>query len=1001
MNSQTKLAGRISLFVVLAFMTLGLVSYGQEFRPLIDVEMSVDDIASFKERVEATKMSADLFQITNIYQEMKSGESINDVMPLAKDFLVIRGDKIALEIVSKDVDNCISKLTAKGAVNVRHYKNMINCLLPMAQLSSLKGLPEADRIDVVKKPVTNIGAVTSQGDAAQNSNIARQFYGVDGTGNKIGVLSDSYDDQGGAAMDITWGDLPGAGNPNGFTTPVDVVSDFGGGASDEGRAMLQIVHDVAPGAELAFHTAFMGQVDFALGILDLFAAGCNIIVDDVIYFTEPYFMPGIVSQLVTVADGLGAMYFSSAGNSDRDSYEAIYTQGAPLCPFYVGAHEFAPGDQFLQVDFAPGNYTIILQWDEPFYSVTGAANPASDLDLVVWDQNLNFLGGSFAFNNSGTGDAFEGVQAFFDGTFNFSIEHYDGPAPNRVKIIIYGSNAALEFGNTAPTIVGHANTAEACAVGASAWFFTPYYGVDPPGLNNFSSWGGVPIVLDALGNPLPSPLDLRKPDFVGPDGGNTTFFVSDIPQDPDIFPNFFGTSASAPHAAAAAALIFEANPGYTKAEVKADMVNTAIDMLTPGFDYGSGAGLINIGAAISSNQPLNVAPNCRNINSAIDPDGIARINLSNLIVNGADGVGELEVTLHRGPVLLSRKTGQYITDYIIIPEACSLAGQELKVTITNALGTCWSLITLKDSQIPYLPNRKITVYCDDDLVQGGGIGGSPPPVSIPCANQPVPVAEHAADWVVPYDCVPGVQDTVKVIIREWEAFDKLGRRGVAFDTIVVLQFPEITADNIYCEQKDTVYCADTTAHVGPFITYDRLGVCDTLYLVEISDLDNDGMLEFTAADFDDKCGLTAHLDAWKFGSSCEIQYKVVVEIKQDCYGAPQQTCQVTPPAGTPPNMAEQLGPGYWRCEFWITDLDTLPPVMECWDTTTLITTVYTGTHECAAHTYLPPIFVEDDWSGVKQVKARIEGIGTAIMIYNAERDCYESHTQFKLPHRDT
>ena len=150
--------------------------------------------------------------------------------------------------------------------------------------------------------------------------------------------------------------------------------------------------------------------------------------------------------------------------------------------------------------------------------------------------------------------------------------------PNRLKIIIY-SNASvnIEYGNTAPTLVGHANTAEACAVGASAWFRTPIYGFGPPaGLNSFSSWGGVPIVFDAAGTPLPSPLDFMKPDFVAPDGGNTTFFVSDIPQDSDVFPNFFGTSASAPHAAAAAALIFEANPGFTKDDVKAALVNSRL-----------------------------------------------------------------------------------------------------------------------------------------------------------------------------------------------------------------------------------------------------------------------------------------------------------------------------------------------------------------------------------------------------------------------------------------
>ncbi|MCB0689788.1 MAG: S8 family serine peptidase, partial [Saprospiraceae bacterium] len=599
----------------------------------------------------------------------------------------------------------------------------------------------------------------------------------------------------------------------------------------------------------------------------------------------------------------GTMYFFFFFNQNRSSYEAPYVNGA-TDPFladlgWLGAHQFSIGDSFNELVFGPGNYIVILQWDEPFFSHTGGPQANSDVDLITYIDGVPIPAlSSFEENISVTGDPVEGIGFTVNGgtiPISFHIPHWDGPFPNNLKLIVYTNPLSWEYGGDAGTIVGHANTAGACATGASAWFYTPIYGVDPPALNAFSSWGGIPIKFDASGLPLPSPIDLLKPDFVGPDGGNTTFFYADVSQDPDVFPNFFGTSASAPHAAAAAALIFEANPGFTGDQVKSTLVNTAIDMLTPGFDYGSGAGLINVGAALSSTLPLAAAPNCRNINSAIDPDGLARINLSELIVNAAEGVGELNVTIHRGPVLITQRTGVYATEYIILPNACSLAGAELKVTISNALGTCWSLLTLKDSQIPYLPNRSTTVYCDDPLVQGGGIGGVPPTVQIPCTNQPLPVANQAADWIIPYDCVPGIQDTVKVIIREWEAFDKQGRRGSSFDTIVVLQFPEILPENIYCEQKDTVYCADTTAHVGPFITYSRFGQCDTLYIVNISDTDDDGMLEFSAADFDDKCGLTAHLDAWKFGGECETQYKIVVEIKQDCYGRPQETCTVFPP----------------------------------------------------------------------------------------------------------
>ncbi len=160
-----------------------------------------------------------------------------------------------------------------------------------------------------------IGSVTSEGDVDHRAADVRTTYGYLGQGIKIGVISDSYNSTGGAAANVSSGDLPGTGNPDGYTTPVTVVQDFSGG-SDEGRAMLQVVHDLAPAAQLYFATADVSEAGFASNIIALRNTyGCNIIVDDVAYFDEPAFQDGIVAQAVNTVTAAGALYFSSAGNS--------------------------------------------------------------------------------------------------------------------------------------------------------------------------------------------------------------------------------------------------------------------------------------------------------------------------------------------------------------------------------------------------------------------------------------------------------------------------------------------------------------------------------------------------------------------------------------------------------------------------------------------------------------------------------------------------------------
>ncbi len=179
---------------------------------------------------------------------------------------------------------------------------------------------------------TKLGTTFDQGVTQHRVDQINQYYNhsaahdYEGAGMSIGFISNSYDDQANAATDVTNHDLPGDAADPVNTQPVVVLQDdiTGGGNDDEGRAMVQIGHTLAPKARLAFATADFGEVGFANNIRALagmpsftypgqdFAA--DTICDDVGYFDEPYFQDGIIGQGINDVAAFGVPYFSSAGN---------------------------------------------------------------------------------------------------------------------------------------------------------------------------------------------------------------------------------------------------------------------------------------------------------------------------------------------------------------------------------------------------------------------------------------------------------------------------------------------------------------------------------------------------------------------------------------------------------------------------------------------------------------------------------------------------------------
>jgi len=562
------------------------------------------------------KMDANLLSLQQEFKTYvaRGGRPALGVFKSANPEFHIRGNQyVVVDVVATtDTAFTVATLERLGCRNLNTFQRTTSAECPMDNLEKLGS--EAD-IHFVRPAMAHhhSGAVTSQGDQALGADIARSTYGITGNGITVGVLSDSYDCNTSAlthaANDVASGDLPAG---------VMVLADITSGCTDEGRAMLQIIHDVAPGAALAFNTADTGEAAFATGILALRnTAHAHVIVDDVVYFSEPMFQDGIIAQAVDQVVNDGAAYFSSAGNEARKSYQATFTPSSQFDVYGGKLHDFDPGintDVFQKISLPTGTTTYIsFQWDEPFFSVSGAPGASSDYDIWIClsdTQPVNTINCPIrGISDNLGGDAIEILAPTVGGnaggtlTVYLAISRFSGASNNLMKYIAFSNSVAInEYDTASGTLYGHANATGAEAVGAAAYYATPAFGVSPPALEAFSSAGGVPIRLNTSGASI-TPVIRNKPGIVAPDGGNTTFFYSDSGADTDTYPNFFGTSAAAPHAAAVAALMLQAGGGtgsITPVALYSAMRASAIDMKSAGFDFDSGYGLLNAQTALAN-----------------------------------------------------------------------------------------------------------------------------------------------------------------------------------------------------------------------------------------------------------------------------------------------------------------------------------------------------------------------------------------------------------------
>jgi len=626
-------------------------------------EAASTKVAQYSKAPNAAKISVNLLAL-----EKKAATQQTTLSVVARNAAVsTAGAGIVLDIVMNRLDSVVlQKLKLPGVV-IRYasekYKRVSAVISNPALLYQLANIAEVRSIQPEYGAVTRVGAVTSRADVALRSDIAKAAFSLDGTGQKIGILSDSF----ACAGNRDFNTLPAAGVAGTLTgspsqdsgdlpATVELVrADASAGCTDEGAGMAELVHDIAPGAAIAFATVNPSKAAFATNITTLCSAPVNatVVVDDASYPNEPMYQDGLIAQAASACVVSGVPFYSAHGNDANNGFRqsfrdinVIDDQAIP--PTGNDLHQWRTTtgtirDGFIAVTLAAGDkLQVNLQWNQPFDSVSAGAGSQIDMDLFIAPTpDVAGLQAPLASsgNNQGTtgapaGDAFETASytnnTGIAKTVYVAVDHFAGsqttipqnaatpvelrlifmslPSTSSVQDITNGTSA---FGG--PTSFGHTMAAGVSAVAAVPWFDTAAFDptLAPTGITDpesFSSRGGtLSIQFDTTG--AFSTRTSFEPDISSVDGNNTRFFGSALNLggafgEPDSFPNFFGTSAAAPNAAAVAALIRQRNSALTPAQVNAALESTAIDITgsraSAGDDDVTGIGLIDANAAITS-----------------------------------------------------------------------------------------------------------------------------------------------------------------------------------------------------------------------------------------------------------------------------------------------------------------------------------------------------------------------------------------------------------------
>jgi len=457
--------------------------------------------------------------------------------------------------------------------------NRAQVWVPYDRIEALSAQESIRRIRPPEYAILYSGTKTTQGDRLLKADLVRSTYpSIAGYGVKVGVISDGANDLGLAQQS---GDLPLGIKTIGDCDPQDWGNKAG--ACNEGTAILEIIHDIAPGAMLAIAAASTSD-EFIDAVAQLTAWGAQVIVDDLGYPDQPYFEDGDVAKAYETASAQGIVLVSSAGNAGERHYQGAFVDGDG-----DGFHNFTPGKNFLEFKLRSGTKAdVVLQWSNRF----GAS--LDDYWVYIWDTEFNEVDRSSRsqalLDPLGFASATCPTSAASDCTFYVGVLRGSFAAIQTIELFVEGEGGVVSDSVTPTTpgdgIFGHGAIPGVISVGSIYYLVCQQFGCDT--VNDESSRGPSTILFPRIRQqPTPTLTAVDCVDVTGAGGFSNVFC---------------GTSAAAPHVAGIAALMLQVKPGLSPGEVRTILESTTTRD-PKRFDNELGWGVVDAYAAVTSLLP--------------------------------------------------------------------------------------------------------------------------------------------------------------------------------------------------------------------------------------------------------------------------------------------------------------------------------------------------------------------------------------------------------------